>query len=100
VLERTREIGLRRAIGARQVDIIRQFLTEAVLISIAGGLLGILFGFSLSRIIAATAGWATVVTFASILLAFFVSVAIGLLSGVFPAVQAARLDPIEAIRYE
>jgi ABC-type antimicrobial peptide transport system, permease component len=100
VLERTREIGIRRAIGARQADIIRQFLTEAVLISILGGLIGIAFGFSLSRIIAAAAGWSTVVTWSSIAVAFGVSVGIGLLFGIYPAVQAARLDPIEAIRYE
>ncbi|MCL4793931.1 MAG: ABC transporter permease [Bryobacteraceae bacterium] len=100
VLERTREIGIRRAIGARQKDIIRQFLTEAVMISIIGGLIGILFGFTLSRVIAAAAGWSTVVTFASIAVAFGVSVGIGLLFGIYPAVQAAKLDPIEAIRYE
>ncbi len=100
VLERTREIGIRRAIGARQADIIRQFLTEAVLISIVGGLIGIAFGFTLSRVIAAAAGWSTVVTFASIAVAFGVSVFIGLLFGIYPAVQAAKLDPIEAIRYE
>jgi putative ABC transport system permease protein len=100
VLERTREIGIRRAIGARQSDIVRQFLTEAILISIVGGLIGIGFGFSLSRIIAWRAGWSTVVTFESIGVAFGVSVFIGLLFGIYPAVQAARLDPIEAIRYE
>ncbi len=100
VLERTREIGIRRAIGARQGDIIRQFLTEAVLISIVGGLIGIAFGFTLSRLIASAAGWSTVVTGSSIAVAFGVSVGIGLLFGIYPAMQAARLDPIEAIRYE
>jgi putative ABC transport system permease protein len=100
VLERTREIGIRRAIGAKQADIVRQFLTEAVLISIVGGLIGIAFGFTLSWVIAAAAGWSTVVTFASIAVAFGVSVFIGLLFGIYPAVQAAKLDPIEAIRYE
>jgi putative ABC transport system permease protein len=100
VLERTREIGIRRAIGARQADIIRQFLTEAVLISIVGGLIGILFGFTLSQVIAKAAGWSTVVTATSIGVAFGVSVGIGLLFGIYPAVQAAKLDPIEAIRYE
>jgi putative ABC transport system permease protein len=100
VLERTREIGIRRAIGARQADIVRQFLTEAVLISILGGLIGIAFGFTLSQIIAAAAGWSTVVTLTSIAVAFGVSVGIGLLFGIYPAVQAAKLDPIEAIRYE
>jgi putative ABC transport system permease protein len=100
VLERTREIGIRRAIGARQGDIIRQFLTEAVMISIVGGLIGIGFGFTLSRLIASAAGWSTVVTTSSIAVAFGVSVFIGLLFGIYPAVQAAKLDPIEAIRYE
>jgi putative ABC transport system permease protein len=100
VLERTREIGIRRAIGARQADIIRQFLTEAVLISIIGGLIGILFGFTLSQVIAKAAGWSTVVTATSIGVAFGVSVGIGLLFGIYPAMQAAKLDPIEAIRYE
>lgn len=100
VLERTREIGIRRAIGARQADIIRQFLMEAVLISILGGLIGVAFGFSLALAIAKATGWQTVVTFASIAVAFGVSVGIGLLFGIYPAVQAAKLDPIEAIRYE
>jgi putative ABC transport system permease protein len=100
VLERTREIGIRRAIGARQSDIVRQFLTEAVLISIVGGLIGILFGFGLSLGIGYFAGWSTVVTGTSIAVAFGVSVCIGLLFGIYPAVQAAKLDPIEAIRYE
>ncbi len=100
VLERTREIGIRRAIGARQADIVRQFLTEAVMISIIGGLIGIAFGFTLSRIIAAAAGWSTVVTVSSVVVAFGVSCAIGLVFGIYPAVQAAKLDPIEAIRYE
>jgi len=100
VLERTREIGIRRAIGARQADIIRQFLTEAVLISIVGGLIGIGFGFGLSQIIATAARWSTEVTTGSIVVAFGVSVGIGLVFGIYPAVQAAKLDPIEAIRYE
>ena len=100
VLERTREIGIRRAIGARQNDIVRQFLTEAVLISIVGGLIGIAFGVTLAKVIAWQAGWSTVVTTASIVVAFGVSVFIGLLFGIYPAVQAAKLDPIEAIRYE
>ncbi len=100
VLERTREIGIRRAIGARQADIVRQFLTEAVLISIIGGLIGVIFGYTLSKVIAAAAGWQTEVSTASIAVAFGVSVGIGLLFGIYPAVQAAKLDPIEAIRYE
>ena len=100
VLERTKEIGIRRAIGARQVDIIRQFLMEALLISMLGGMIGIAFGFTLSKVIATAAGWSTVVTTSSIAVAFGVSVGIGLLFGIYPAMQAAKLDPIEAIRYE
>jgi putative ABC transport system permease protein len=100
ILERTREIGIRRALGARQKDVIRQFLVEAVLISLLGGLIGVAFGFGMSRMIAWLAGWSTVTTFASILLAFFFSVSVGLLFGIYPARKAARLDPVEAIRYE
>jgi putative ABC transport system permease protein len=100
VLERTREIGIRRAIGARQADIVRQFLTEAILISMLGGSIGIAFGFMISFFIATLAGWSTVVTTSSMVVAFSVSVGIGLMFGIYPAVQAAKLDPIEAIRYE
>jgi putative ABC transport system permease protein len=100
ILERTREIGLRRAVGARKMDIIRQFVIEAILISFVGGIIGILFGFGMSRMIAWAAGWSTIVTAGSILLAFLVSVSVGLGFGIYPAVQAARLDPVEALRYE
>jgi putative ABC transport system permease protein len=100
ILERTREIGVRRAIGARQRDIVRQFLVEAVLISFSGGLIGIVVGFVLSRAIAMLAGWSTIMTFSSIALAFVFSVSVGLLFGIYPARKAARLDPVEAIRYE
>jgi putative ABC transport system permease protein len=100
ILERTREIGVRRAIGARRWDIIRQFVIEATLISFAGGLLGVLVGFAMSQLIAWLAGWSTVVTVSSILLAFVVSISVGLIFGIYPAVKAARLDPVEAIRYE
>ncbi|MBI1353961.1 MAG: FtsX-like permease family protein [Acidobacteria bacterium] len=100
VLERTREIGVRRATGARRVDIVRQFLAEATLISIGGGLLGIGFGFFLSWLIANVAQWKTIVTPVSVGVAFGVSVAIGVLFGLYPAVKAAQIDPIEALRYE
>ena len=100
ILERTREIGLRRAVGARQGDIVRQFVIEAVLISFVGGTFGIIFGFAMSRAIAWLAGWSTIVTPISILLAFFVSISVGLIFGIYPAMKAARLDPVEAIRYE
>lgn len=100
ILERTREIGVRRAVGARRWDIIRQFVIEAVLISFAGGLVGVGAGFGISRLIAWIAGWSTIVTISSILLAFVVSISVGLIFGIYPAVKAARLDPVEAIRYE
>lgn len=100
ILERTREIGVRRAVGARQSDIIRQFVVEATLISVMGGSFGIGFGFVMSRLIAWLAGWSTIVTATSILLAFLVSISVGLVFGIYPAVKAARLDPVEAIRYE
>jgi putative ABC transport system permease protein len=100
ILERTREIGVRRAVGARQRDIVRQFVVEAVLISFAGGLVGIILGFGMSELIAWFAGWSTVVTVGSILLAFLVSISVGLIFGIYPAMKAARLDPVEAIRYE
>ncbi|HMI53580.1 MAG TPA: ABC transporter permease [Candidatus Saccharimonadales bacterium] len=100
ILERTREIGVRRAVGARRGDIIRQFVIEAVLISFAGGLIGVILGFAMSQLIAWLAGWSTVVTFGSIILAFCVSISVGLIFGIYPAVKAARLDPVEAIRYE
>ncbi len=100
ILERTREIGVRRAVGARQRDIVRQFVVEAMLISFAGGLVGIILGFVMSELIAWFAGWSTVVTVGSILLAFLVSISVGLVFGIYPAMKAARLDPVEAIRYE
>jgi putative ABC transport system permease protein len=100
ILERTREIGVRRAIGARKSDVVRQFVVEAVMISFLGGSFGIVFGFAMSRLIAWLAGWSTIVTSSSILLAFFVSISVGLVFGIYPAVKAARLDPVEAIRYE
>ncbi len=100
ILERTREIGVRRAVGARQLDIVRQFLIEAVMISFVGGAIGIIFGFGISRLIAWLAAWSTIMTWSSIALAFAFSVSVGLVFGIYPARKAARLDPVEAIRYE
>lgn len=100
ILERTHEIGVRRAVGARKRDVLRQFLVEAVLISFVGGLLGIALGFGLSRLVALMAGWSTIVTLNSILLAFLVSVSVGLIFGIYPAAKAARLDPVEALRHD
>jgi len=100
VLERTREIGIRRTTGARRSDIVRQFLVESVLISIGGGVVGIAFGYVLSWLIATGAHWKTIVTPFSVVIAFGVSVAVGVLFGIYPARQASRIDPIEALRYE
>jgi putative ABC transport system permease protein len=100
ILERTREIGVRRAVGARQSDIVRQFVVEAIMISFVGGTFGIVFGFAMSRLIALLAGWSTIVTAPSILLAFVVSISVGLIFGIYPAMKAARLDPVEAMRHE
>jgi putative ABC transport system permease protein len=100
VLERTREIGIRRSIGARRFDIVRQFLTESVLISVGGGLLGIGFGFFLAWLIARTAEWQTIVTQGSVWIAFGVSVAVGVIFGIYPAMKASQINPIDALRYE
>jgi putative ABC transport system permease protein len=100
VLERTREIGIRRAVGAKQSDVIRQFLIETVMIAFVGGAIGLVLGVGLSRLIALLAGWSTIVTLTSIGLAFAVSVTIGLIFGVYPAMRAARLDPVKALHYE
>ena len=100
VLERTREIGIRRAVGAKQTDIVRQFLIETVMIAFVGGVIGLLVGVGLSRLIALLAGWSTIVTVGSILIAFLVSVTVGLTFGVYPAVRASKLDPVKALHYE
>jgi putative ABC transport system permease protein len=100
VMERTREIGVRRAIGARRRDVIRQFLIETTIISLAGGVMGIIVGVGLSQLIGYLAGWSTIVTTTSIVLAFVVSVGIGVVFGLYPAARAASLDPVKALHYE
>jgi len=100
VLERTTEIGLRRAIGARKRDIRLQFIAEALGLSLAGGLVGIALGYAISLGVAAYSGWSTIITVASIGLSFGVSSLVGLIFGIYPAVQASNLDPIECLRYE
>jgi putative ABC transport system permease protein len=100
VLERTREIGVRRAVGARAKDIRFQFMVESFAISLIGGLVGVVGGLALARGVAAFAGWETIVTSASILLSTGVAMGVGLASGIYPATRAASLDPIEALRYE
>ncbi len=100
VLELTREIGIRRAVGARRRDIRFQFLVTSFTISVLGGGAGIILGVAIAQIVAAYAGWPTVVTVGSVLLSTGVSVLVGLISGLFPAIRAAGLNPIEALRYE
>lgn len=100
VTERTREIGLRQAVGARTGDILLQFLVEAVAISLLGGILGIGLGLAVSIIISHVAHWSTVVSLGSIVLAFAFSGLVGIFFGYYPARKAAFLDPIEALRYE
>jgi putative ABC transport system permease protein len=100
VMERTREIGVRRAIGARRVDIRAQFVIESFAISLLGGVTGVIIGILLAKIVAAYAGWPTVITFTSLVVSTGVSMTVGLVSGLYPATRAAELDPIEALRYE
>jgi len=100
VLERTSEIGLRRAIGAKKLDIRMQFMAEAIAISLAGGIIGVALGYGISKAVAMFSGWSTIITTISIVLSFGVSSAIGLIFGIYPAVQASNLDPIECLRYE
>jgi putative ABC transport system permease protein len=100
VLERTREIGVRRAIGARREDIVLQFLVESFSISALGGLMGVAIGVGIAQGVASFARWPTVVTAASLVLAIGVSMAVGIVSGLYPAVRASRIDPIVALRYD
>jgi len=100
VTERTREIGIRLAVGARGRDVLRQFLTEAVLLSVMGGALGIATGFWLAPLLTKFFQFPTLISNTSVILAFSVSAIIGVVFGFFPALKAANLDPIDALRYE
>ncbi len=100
VTERTREIGLRMAVGAWRKDILQQFLLEAILLCFCGGIVGILLGRGISTIIRVALSWPTELSIGAILVAFVVSVTVGVIFGYYPAWKASRLDPINALRYE
>lgn len=100
VTERTREIGLRMSIGARGIDILLQFLIEAIMISITGGIIGVLLGISAAIIVPSMLNWPTVISESSIVISFFVCAVTGIFFGYYPALKASKLDPIEALRYE
>jgi len=100
VTERTREIGLRKAVGAKKRDILAQFLIESVLLSLLGGAIGLGLGWAGSVLIARIGGWPSIISLNSVLLAFFFAVAIGIFFGVWPARRASKLNPIEALRFE
>jgi putative ABC transport system permease protein len=100
VTERTREIGIRRAIGARRRDILLQFLIEAAFLSLAGGALGVMIGMVTASMVSQLAKWPTLIQPSAVALAFGFASVIGLFFGYYPALRAARLDPVEALRYE
>jgi putative ABC transport system permease protein len=100
VTERTREIGLRMAVGAKDRDILWQFLIEAVMISLTGGIMGMIFGVSASLVLSKVSGWTVVIMPSSIVISFAVCVATGVFFGWYPAFKASKSDPIEALRYE
>ena len=100
VTERTREIGIRRALGARRHDIILQFLVETVLLAGAGGIMGVLLGVAIPFIVTWTAGMPTIITLWSPILAFTISALVGVVFGIYPALRAAQMDPVEALRHE
>jgi len=99
VTERTREIGLRRALGAKRRQVVLQFVVETVLLSVSGGILGLGLGLLIPELVQWAAGMKTIVTFESLVLALGISVALGIVFGLYPARRAAQMDPVEALRH-
>ena len=100
VTELSREIGIRRALGARKKDIVSQFLVETVALSVAGGLIGVVLGVLVPVAVSHLTAMKTIVTSTSLLIAFGISAAVGIIFGIYPASRAAALDPIQALRHE
>ena len=100
VLERIKEIGLRLSIGAKKSDVVQQFLFEAIMISVSGGIIGVVLGITMAYIVSEVAGIPTIITLASIILSFGVAATVGLIFGIAPARRAASQDPITSLRYE
>jgi len=100
VTERTKEIGIRRACGARASDVLRQFLVEAITLSVVGGIAGVAIGIVASLTVAQTLRWAASISMASVAVSFAVAASVGVFFGYYPAKQASRLDPIQSLRYE
>jgi len=100
VTERIREIGIRMSVGAKEKDILMQFMAEAIVLSVCGGFIGIIVGLSGSKLISQIAGWPTIISIGAMVLAFCFSAAVGIFFGFYPARKASRLDPIVALKYE
>ena len=100
IIERTREIGIRKAIGAKEKDILLQFIIESVFLTCIGGIIGVMMGMGIAEVIERFSEFTTVTTFFHIMLAILFSTGVGIFFGYYPARKAARLDPIESLRYE
>jgi macrolide transport system ATP-binding/permease protein len=100
VTERTKEIGLRKAVGAKRRDILIQFLTESIVLSVTGGVLGILLGWLITTVLSSLTGWSTSVSFFSVFISFVFSSLVGIVFGIYPALKASQLHPILALRHE
>ena len=100
VLERIKEIGLRLSIGAKKSDVVQQFLFEAIMISVSGGVIGVILGIAMAYVVSEFAGIPTIITITSIILSFGVAATVGLIFGIAPARRAASQDPITSLRYE